>query len=147
MVFFQSASCIDFWSHWTLRWDNLSDDKTPSWKGHHVNYHFYPKLLCISSLLFVWFDSFRPINYLSVKQGRVFLGWTSTNYARINVFCSRTTMQWCRWGSNPQPLGQALYHWATALPYFISLSNFILKFKQVHFTSWWNVWMVVCSGK
>ena len=28
--------------------------------------------------LFVWFDSLRPINNLSVKQGRVFLGWTST---------------------------------------------------------------------
>ena len=25
-----------------------------------------------------WFDSFRPINNLSVKQGRVFLGWTGT---------------------------------------------------------------------
>ena len=28
--------------------------------------------------LFVWFDSLRQINNLSVKQGRVFLGWTST---------------------------------------------------------------------
>ena len=28
--------------------------------------------------LFVWFDSLRPINNLSDKQGRVFLGWTST---------------------------------------------------------------------
>ena len=28
--------------------------------------------------LFVWIDSLRPINNLSVKQGRVFLGWTST---------------------------------------------------------------------
>ena len=27
---------------------------------------------------FVWFDSLRPINNLSVKQGQVFLGWTST---------------------------------------------------------------------
>ena len=27
---------------------------------------------------FVWFDSLRPINNLSVKQGRLFLGWTST---------------------------------------------------------------------
>ena len=25
-----------------------------------------------------WYDSLRPINNLSVKQGRVFLGWTST---------------------------------------------------------------------
>ena len=29
-------------------------------------------------ICFVWFDSLRPINNLSVKQGRVFLGWTST---------------------------------------------------------------------
>ena len=29
-------------------------------------------------MVFVWFDSLRPINKLSVKQGRVFLGWTST---------------------------------------------------------------------
>ena len=27
---------------------------------------------------FVWFDSLHPINNLSVKQGPVFLGWTST---------------------------------------------------------------------
>ena len=27
---------------------------------------------------FVWFDSLRLINNLSVKQGRVLLGWTST---------------------------------------------------------------------
>ena len=31
-----------------------------------------------ASSVFVWFDSLRPINNLSVKQGRVFLGWTST---------------------------------------------------------------------
>ena len=29
-------------------------------------------------ILFVWFDSLHPINNLSVKQERVFLGWTST---------------------------------------------------------------------
>ena len=28
--------------------------------------------------LFVWFDYLRPINNISGKQGRVFLGWTST---------------------------------------------------------------------
>ena len=28
--------------------------------------------------LFVWFDFLRPINNISVKQGRVFQGWTST---------------------------------------------------------------------
>ena len=29
-------------------------------------------------VLFVWFDSLCPINNLSVKQGRLFFGWTST---------------------------------------------------------------------
>ena len=29
--------------------------------------------------LFVWFDSLHPINNPSVNQGRIFLGWTSTN--------------------------------------------------------------------
>ena len=28
--------------------------------------------------IFVWFNSLCPINNLSVKKGRVFLGWTST---------------------------------------------------------------------
>ena len=32
----------------------------------------------IPKKVFVWFDSLRPINNLSVKQGQVFLGWTST---------------------------------------------------------------------
>ena len=35
-------------------------------------------LNCVFIVLFVWFDSLRPINNLSVKQGRVCLGWTST---------------------------------------------------------------------
>ena len=30
-----------------------------------------------AGFVFVWFDSLRPINNLSVKHGRVFLGWTS----------------------------------------------------------------------
>ena len=32
----------------------------------------------LGSCLFVWFDSLSSINNLSVKQGRIFLGWTST---------------------------------------------------------------------
>ena len=39
--------------------DNISHDKQPK-------------------SLFVWFDSLCPINNLSVKQGQVFLGWTSS---------------------------------------------------------------------
>ena len=34
--------------------------------------------------LFVWFDSLRPINNLSVMKGRVFLGWTST---KLGLMC------------------------------------------------------------
>ena len=34
--------------------------------------------------LFVWFNFLRPINNLSVKQGRVFLGWTST---KLGLMC------------------------------------------------------------
>ena len=39
-----------------------------------------PKTCYVITLLcfFVWIDSLRPIKNLSVKQGRVFLGWTST---------------------------------------------------------------------
>ena len=36
----------------------------------------HPKFIVLVS--FVLFDSLRPINNLSVKQGQVFLGWTST---------------------------------------------------------------------
>ena len=52
---------------------------------------------------FVWFDSLRPINNLSVIKGRVFLGWTSTKLELI--FLLKDTTQWRRWGSNPRPLG------------------------------------------
>ena len=52
---------------------------------------------------FVWFDSLRPINYLSVIKGRVFLGWTSTKLGLM--FLLKDTRQWRRWGSNPRPFG------------------------------------------
>ena len=44
--------------------------------GHPDPSDFFLQNIVIG--LFVWFDSLRPINNLSVKQGRVFLGWTST---------------------------------------------------------------------
>ena len=50
---------------------------------------------------FVWFDSLRPINNLSVLKGWVFLGWTSTNLGLM--FLPKDTTQWHRWGSNPRP--------------------------------------------
>ena len=52
---------------------------------------------------FVWFDSLRPINNLSVIKGRVFLGWTSTKIGLM--FLLKDTTQWRRWGSNPRSFG------------------------------------------
>ena len=53
--------------------------------------------------VFVWFDSLRPINNLSVIKGRVFLGWTSTKLGLM--FLLKDTTQRRRWGSNPRPFG------------------------------------------
>ena len=67
--------------------------------------------------LFVWFDSLCPINNLSVKQGRVFLGWTST---KLGKMCLAQGLQHSDAGEartrGPSVSSQALYHWATALP-------------------------------
>ena len=52
--------------------------------------------------LFVWFDSLRLINKVSVIKGPVFLGWTSTKLGLM--FLLKDTAQWRRWGSNPRPL-------------------------------------------
>ena len=38
----------------------------------------FAKVSSTQRVLFVWFDSLGPINNLSVKQGQVFLGKTST---------------------------------------------------------------------
>ena len=54
-------------------------------------------------ILFVWFDSLRPINNLSVIKGRVFLCWTSTKLGLM--FLLKDTTQWRLWGSNPRPFG------------------------------------------
>ena len=53
--------------------------------------------------LFVWFDSLRPINNLSVIKGRVFLVRTSTKLGLM--FLLKDTTQWRWWGLNPRPLG------------------------------------------
>ena len=70
--------------------------------------------------LFVWFDSLRPINNLSVKQGWVFLGWTST---KLRLMCLAQGPQRSITGEartrSPLVSSQALYHWATALPIVI----------------------------
>ena len=57
----------------------------------------------LSLCLFVWFDSLRPINNLSVIKGRVFQGWTSTKLGLM--FLLKDTTQWRRWGSNRRPFG------------------------------------------
>ena len=76
---------------------------------------------------FVWFDSLRPINNLSVKQGRVLLGWTSS---KLGLMCLAQGPQGSdageAWTRNPLVLSQALYHWATALPSLLMVKE--LKF-------------------
>ena len=59
--------------------------------------------MLIINFVFVWFDSLRAINNISVIKGRVFLGWTSTKPG-LTILLKDTT-QWRRWGSNPRPLG------------------------------------------
>ena len=67
--------------------------------------------------LFVWLDSLHPINNLSVKQGQVFLGWTST---KLRKMCLAQRPQRSDAGEarthGPSVSSQALYHWATVLP-------------------------------
>ena len=54
-------------------------------------------------ILFVWFDSLRPINYLSVIKGRVFQDWASTRLGLMFLLKDRT--QWRRCNLNPRPFG------------------------------------------
>ena len=53
--------------------------------------------VCLFDLIF-----FRPMNNLSVIQGRVFLGRTGAKLGLM--FLLKDTTQWRRWGSNPRPL-------------------------------------------
>ena len=68
-----------------------------------------------SSALFVWFDSLRPINNLSVMWGRVFLAWTSI---RLGLMC----LAQGHYAGDARTRGlsvssQALYQWAAATLY------------------------------
>ena len=81
-------------------------------------WNFADGFLCVRIVcLFVWFDSLRPIHTLSVNQGRVFLGWTST---KLGSMCLAQGPQRSDTGEartrGPSMSSQALYHWATALP-------------------------------
>ena len=83
------------------------------------------------SCLFVWFDSLCPINNLSVKQGRVFLGWTSTKLGQMCLaqgpqhICSDACEARPR---RPSVSSQALYHWAAALP--PTLTSWVSRSKE-----------------
>ena len=72
--------------------------------------------LSVYPFLFVWFDSLRPINNLSFKQGRAFLGWTST---KLGLMCLAQGPQRSDAGEartrGLSVSSQALYHWTTAL--------------------------------
>ena len=63
------------------------------------------------SVLICLFDSLRPINNLSVKQGRVFLGSTST---KLGLMCLEQGPQRSDAGEartlGPSVSSQALYH-------------------------------------
>ena len=76
-------------------------------------------------MVFVWFDSLHPINNLSVKQGQVFLGWTST---KLGLVCLAQGSQGSDAGEartrSPSVSShglsissQALYHWAPTLKF------------------------------
>ena len=74
----------------------------------HQHKHFYSSethglmFEGCSFVCYVWFDSLRPINKLSVIKGRVFLDWTSTKLGLM--FLLKDTTQWRQWGSNPAAL-------------------------------------------
>ena len=83
----------------------------------YISIYWAKKVLTLGHLygcLFVWFDSLRPINNLSVKQG---LGWTST---KLGQMCLAQGPQRSDAGEArtraPSVSSQALYHLATALP-------------------------------
>ena len=83
---------------------------------------------------FVWFDSLRPINNLSVIKGRVFLGWTSTKLGIM--FLLKDTTQWRRWGSNPRPFGLE----SSTLPLSHCASNFTRIPKNSRFHEHSKTW-------
>ena len=106
-------------------------------------------------ILFVWFDSLRPINNLSVIKGRVFLGWTSTKLG-LMILLKDTT----QWGSNLQPFGLEsstlpLSHCAPQFVFVIFThkassiicsrrqSKILLLFKKITNTAWYFM-RIVC---
>ena len=89
-------------------------------KCHLMAFHYQsdsgPLLYTYWVSLFVClFDPLRPINNLSVKQGQIFLGWTSTKLSLAQGSQRRDTGE--ARSHAPSVSSPALYHWATALPY------------------------------
>ena len=79
---------------------------------YKLNMRFLYKPVCFL------FDSLCPITNLSIKHGRFFLGLTST---KLGLMCLAQGPQRSdageAWTRGPLVSSQALYHWATALPY------------------------------
>ena len=69
-----------------------------------------------------------PVNNLSVTSGRVFLGWTST---KLGLMClaqehnAVTPQDPC-----PFSLKSSLYHWATALPKELLVTDILIHLKM-----------------
>ena len=93
---------------WCLLADVSNENVNPYFlKKNKTATKYFPKFCFLHFdsfvCLFVWFDSLRPINNLSVIKGVIFLGWTSTKLGLM--FLLKDTTQWRRWGSNPRPFG------------------------------------------
>ena len=115
----QKWTCTPKWKH-----QGVHVPPNRNMSGHAV-YKWHEELLLIpADDLFVWFDSLRPINNLSVIKEPVFLGWTSTKLGLM--FLLKDTTLWSRWGSNPPPF---------CLGYFLESST--LPLSQCAPTSWW----------
>ena len=103
------------YSWWLPHSCGSADSDVVAWKKKHNLLISQPKrMLWVlkRTVLFVWFDSLRPINNLSSEQERVFLGWTST---KLGWMCLAPGPQYSDSGEaqtrSPSVSSQALYHW------------------------------------
>ena len=88
---------------------------------------------------FVWFDSLRPINNLSVKQGWVFLGWTSTNITVDNhVTCGQWANRMLQWILMKNQYILAFWRWVTSIfSWFYTLfAHHLLIPKHIRSCEW-----------
>ena len=68
---------------WCIRYDSWA---SRNYVMDYLSWYLSP------FLLFVWFDSLRPINNLSVIKEQIFLGWTRTKLGLM--FLLKDTTQW-----------------------------------------------------